>query len=51
MPAVWGDKGIRQHGADLSDKYKTRFQMAGYAMVEALRAMNVEKIALNGAYY
>jgi maleate cis-trans isomerase len=25
--------------------------MAGYAMVEALRAMNVEKVALNGAYH
>ena len=25
--------------------------MAGYAMVEAMRAMNVEKVALNGAYH
>lgn len=25
--------------------------MAGYAMVEALRAMNVEKVALNAAYH
>ncbi len=44
-------EGIRQHCADLSDKYETRFHMAGYAMVEALRAMNVEKVALNGAYH
>ncbi|WP_375282205.1 hypothetical protein [Pseudooctadecabacter sp.] len=46
-----GVEGIRQHCADLSDKYETRFHMAGYAMVEALRAMNVEKVALNGAYH
>ncbi|MDO6522365.1 hypothetical protein Q4578_12255 [Shimia thalassica] len=46
-----GVEGIRQHCADLSDKYKTRFHMAGYAMVEALRAMNIEKVALNGAYH
>ena len=46
-----GVEGIRQHCADLSDKYETRFHMAGYAMVEALRAMNVEKIALNAAYH
>jgi maleate cis-trans isomerase len=35
----------------LSDKYQTRFHMAGYAMVEALREMNVEKVALNAAYH
>ena len=35
----------------LSDKYETPFHMAGYAMVEALRAMNVEKVALNGVYH
>ena len=46
-----GVEGIRQHCADLSEKYQTRFHMAGYAMVEALRAMNVEKVALNGAYH
>ena len=44
-------EGIRQHCADLSDRYRTRFHMAGYAMVEALRAMNVEKVALNAAYH
>ncbi|MEL6642046.1 MAG: hypothetical protein AAFP98_12190 [Pseudomonadota bacterium] len=46
-----GVDGIRQHCEDLSDKHETRFHMAGYAMVEALRAMNVEKVALNAAYH
>ncbi len=46
-----GVEGIRQHCENLSDKYETRFHMAGYAMVEALRAMNVEKVALNAAYH
>ena len=46
-----GVAGIRQHCADLSDKYETRFHMAGYAMVEALREMNAEKVALNAAYH
>lgn len=46
-----GVDGIRQHCADLSDRYETRFHMAGYAMVEALRHMNVEKVALNAAYH
>lgn len=46
-----GVEGIRQHCADLSDKYEIRFHMAGYAMVEALRALGVEKVALNGAYH
>jgi hypothetical protein len=46
-----GVEGIRQHCADLSDKYETRFHMAGYAMVEALRSLNVEKVALNAAYH
>ncbi len=46
-----GVEGIRQHCADLSDKYEIRFHMAGYAMVETLRAMNVEKVALNAAYH
>lgn len=46
-----GVMGIRQHCADLSEKYQTRFHMAGYAMVEALRAMNIEKVALNAAYH
>ncbi len=46
-----GVEGIRQHCADLSDRFQTRFHMAGYAMVEALRAMNIEKVALNAAYH
>lgn len=46
-----GVEGIRQYCEDLSDKYGLRFHMAGYAMVEALRALNVEKVALNAAYH
>ncbi|MDJ0821003.1 MAG: hypothetical protein QNJ09_04215 [Paracoccaceae bacterium] len=46
-----GVEGIRQHCAELSDKYGLQFHMAGYAMVEALREMNVEKVALNAAYH
>ncbi|WP_120501985.1 hypothetical protein [Roseovarius sp. EL26] len=46
-----GVDGVRQHCEDLSDKHGVQFHMAGYAMVEALRAMNVEKVALNGAYH
>ena len=46
-----GFEGVRQHCSDLSDKYSTQFHMAGYAMVEALRALNVEKVALNAAYH
>ncbi len=46
-----GVEGIREHCERLSEKYKTSFHMAGYAMVEALRAMNVEKVALNAAYH
>ena len=46
-----GVQGIAQHCKDLSEKYQTQFHMSGYAMVEALRAMNVEKVALNAAYH
>ncbi|MBT4738941.1 MAG: hypothetical protein HOO09_01050 [Rhodospirillaceae bacterium] len=46
-----GVEGIRQHCDSLSDKYGIAFHMAGYAMVEALREMNIEKVALNGAYH
>ncbi|MEM6481483.1 MAG: hypothetical protein AAF922_15760 [Pseudomonadota bacterium] len=46
-----GVAGIRDHCAALSDKYDLHFHMAGYAMVEALSALNVEKVALNGAYH
>lgn len=46
-----GVEGIRDHCTRLSETYGVRFHMAGYAMVEALRALNVEKIALNAAYH
>jgi len=46
-----GVEGIRQHCARLSETYETPFHMAGYAMVEALRDRNVEKVALNAAYH
>ena len=46
-----GVEGIRQYCERLSDTYETPFHMAGYAMVEALRAMNVEKVALNAVYH
>lgn len=46
-----GLEGIRRHCEQLSDKYGTQFHMAGYAMVEALRQLNVEKVALNAAYH
>lgn len=46
-----GVEGIRQHCDRLSDTYQTPFHMAGYAMVEALRALNIEKVALNAAYH
>ncbi len=46
-----GVAGIRDHCRALGDKYGLEFHMAGYAMVEALRAMNVEKVALNAAYH
>ena len=35
----------------VADTYETPLHMAGYCLVEALRAMNVEKIALNSVYY
>jgi len=35
----------------ISDTYETPFHMAGYCLVEALRELNVEKIALNSVYY
>ncbi len=46
-----GVEGIRQYCERLSDTYETPFHMAGYAMVEALREMNVEKVALNAVYH
>ena len=46
-----GVEGIRQHCERPSDTYETPFHMAGYAMVEALRDWNVEKVALNACYH
>lgn len=46
-----GVEGIRQHCEMLSEKYETPFHMAGYAMVEALRDRNIEKVALNAVYH
>ena len=42
---------IRAYCARLSDRYETPFHMAGYCLVEGLRELGVEKIALNSAYY
>lgn len=46
-----GVEGIRKHCEYLSDKYQTPFHMAGYALVEALRDRNIEKVALNACYH
>ena len=46
-----GVEGVREHCEMLSEKYDTPFHMAGYAMVEALRDQNIEKVALNAAYH
>ncbi len=46
-----GVEGVRQYCERLSETYETPFHMAGYAMVEALRELNVEKVALNGVYH
>lgn len=46
-----GVEGIREFCERLGDTYETPFHMAGYAMVEALRDRNVEKVALNAAYH
>jgi len=42
---------IRQYCERISDTYETPFHMAGYCLVEALRELNIEKIALNSVYY
>lgn len=46
-----GVQGISDFCARLSDTYGLAFHMAGYALVEALRSMNVEKVALNAVYH
>ncbi|MDE2791462.1 MAG: hypothetical protein OXI81_13715 [Paracoccaceae bacterium] len=47
----FGVSGIRDYCRRLSETYETPFHMAGYAMVEALRALDVEKVALNAVYH
>lgn len=42
---------IREICGRISDTYETPFHMAGYCLVEALRELGAEKIALNSAYY
>lgn len=46
-----GVDGIKDFCGNLEDRYGVPFHMAGYAMIEALRAMNVEKVALNAVYH
>lgn len=46
-----GVEEIARYCAEVSERYETPFHMAGYAMVEALRALNVEKVALNAVYH
>ncbi|MEM0988739.1 MAG: hypothetical protein AAGK00_07640 [Pseudomonadota bacterium] len=46
-----GVDGIRDHCARLTDTYGVPFHMAGYAAIEALRVLGVEKVALNGCYH
>lgn len=46
-----GVDGIANYCAQLHDKYGVPLHMAGYAMVEALRDLNVEKVALNAVYH
>ncbi len=46
-----GVDGLRDHCARLSDKYGVAFHMAGLAAIDALRALGVEKVALNGCYH
>ena len=46
-----GVEGIGKFCSQLEDKYGVPLHMAGYATVEALREMNVEKVALNGVYH
>ena len=46
-----GVEGISSFCQQMEDKYGVALHMAGYALVEALRAMNVEKVALNAVYH
>jgi hypothetical protein len=42
---------IERFCARMADQYQTPLHMAGMCLVEGLRALNVEKIALNSVYY
>jgi hypothetical protein len=42
---------IRAFCSRVSETYETPFHMAGMCLVEGLRELNVEKIALNSVYY
>ena len=42
---------IRKICERISDTYETPFHMAGYCLVEGLRELGAEKIALNSVYY
>ncbi len=46
-----GVEGIKDFCQSLQDKHGVPLHMAGYAMVEALRSMNVEKVAINAVYH
>ena len=46
-----GVEGVRRHCEEIGERHGLAFHMAGYAMVEALREMSVEKVALNAAYH
>lgn len=42
---------IRRFCDEVSETYETPFHMAGYCLVEGLRALGIEKVALNSVYY
>ena len=42
---------IRDICARIGDKHETPFHMAGYCVVEALREMGAQRVALNSVYY
>jgi len=46
-----GVDGIAQYCESMEQKYGIPLHMAGFALVEALRDMNVEKVALNAVYH
>ena len=44
-------KDIREFLARMEDTYQTPLHMAGMCLVEAIQALNVEKVALNSVYF